>query len=170
MEKGGFYGYKVHLIIDVATELPVAIIITSGNRYDGYELKPRLKKVQQHVPTAIKAVLADKGYDAGYNYLTIVEDFGALPLIPKRGQKTLQVTRQQPLEPFLLDKPVNSLQETSKDPKTREKAYRDSPPLARTSSEWQILQLLFSFEFTILFSENHIQSELNIRYYYFIRT
>ena len=81
--------------MDAETELPVALMVTPGNHYDGQFLQPLLDKVLENLSPEIKAVAADKGYDASYNYLNIVELYQAFPIIPKRG-KTLRVGNGRP--------------------------------------------------------------------------
>jgi IS5 family transposase len=137
--KGWFFGYKLHLVVDVLTELPVAIILTPGNRYDGHYFTSLLQQTQSNLITDIQVVLADKGYDAGYNYLTVVEDLGALPLIPKRGAAPSVETSQLTLDSFFQLPRANSSVEALPSRKQREKIYRTSPPLPRTDPLWKRL-------------------------------
>ncbi len=140
--KGWFFGYKVHIAVDITTELPVAMIITPANCYDGHELRPLLDKTVQQMHCQIKAVLGDKGYDASYNYLDIVEVFNALPIISKRGDEVHLAPRQQTLDRFLSTLPPVVPQTTPDDHNERGKQYRQSPPLPRTDDRWNQLTSL----------------------------
>ena len=129
--KGWFFGYKLHIAVDTQTELPVAIIVTPGNVYDGHKLQPLLDKVTEKLSPDIKAVTADKGYDAGYNYLAIVEIHQAFPIIPKRGEDTSTAKRQVPLDEFLETATPTHPVTTTHRRATRERACRNHPPLSR---------------------------------------
>ncbi|MHA1227435.1 MAG: transposase [Candidatus Hodarchaeales archaeon] len=103
-----FFGYKLHLVVDVATEVSVTLIATPSNRYDGQEILSLLHQTRSNIPTDIKVVLTDKGYYTGYNYLTIVEDFNALPIIPKRVPTPQYSPHHTTLDQFLLFPPVKN--------------------------------------------------------------
>ncbi|MFB9967124.1 IS5 family transposase [Sinosporangium siamense] len=82
-------GSKHHLITD-ATGIPLAVIVTGGNRNDVTQLLPLLEAIP---PVRGKpgrprrrpdAVLADRGYDHD-KYRRLVRDLGIQPLIARRG-------------------------------------------------------------------------------------
>jgi len=67
IEKKPVYGYKIHAIVDVNSELPIAIIITKAGVHDSTQFKPLYNKMKEYIvrfPT--KFFIADKGYDASY--------------------------------------------------------------------------------------------------------
>jgi IS5 family transposase len=140
--KGWFFGYKVHLAVDTETELPVALLVTPGNRYDGHLAVPLLDQVQAHLPRSIQAVIADKGYDAGYVYLDIIELFHALPIIPKRGEEDLRGQGQLTLDQFFPELPPVPAPRETPDRLERGRHYRQTPPLARDDDRWAGLMKL----------------------------
>lgn len=56
------FGYKLHVLIDVETRFPIALIITNGLAADGTLAIPLLKKAKRYLKKQ-GYVLADKGYD-----------------------------------------------------------------------------------------------------------
>ena len=85
--KGYKHGYKVHLVVDAKSGLPIAILVTPANVYDGHMMKPLLEAV---LPKTGKfyCVMADKGYDANYNFEAIGE-MGATPMIQIRRRSKI---------------------------------------------------------------------------------
>lgn len=85
--KGFRCGYKVHLVVDEKSGLPIALLVTPANVYDGHMMKPLLEAV---LPKTGKfcCVMADKGYDANYNFEAVVE-MGATPLIQIRRKSKI---------------------------------------------------------------------------------
>lgn len=142
--KGWFFGYKAHLTIDAQSEIPVALIVTPGNGYDGHQLHSLRDKVMRNLSGHIQVVTADKGYDAGYNYLDISESFQALPIIPKRGETNPPRLRQLSLDNFLvIPEPINPAT-SPRDVKKRAQYYRHSPPLPRDDPWWSASYTTFS--------------------------
>ena len=135
--KGWFFGYKLHLVVDAHTELPVSWTVTPGNRYDGHEFLPLLRKSVKIAPRRPRAILADKGYDAGYNYLGAVEEFDITPLIDIRRQRRRASGRQLSLDLFLggamIHEPPLPPRERSM---PRDQLLRHHPPIPRGSPEW----------------------------------
>lgn len=81
-EKYWWFGYKLHLLVDTAHELPVAFRVTTAKASDTKELLPLLDQQAQRLPDArLGTVLADAGYDRTANYQGIVAR-GAVPIIP----------------------------------------------------------------------------------------
>lgn len=66
--------------------------------YDGHRLLSLLRQAVRITRKRPKAAIADKGCDAGYNYVGIVEMFGTAPIISIRGWKRLILGRQTTLE------------------------------------------------------------------------
>ena len=58
-----FYGYKCHLLIDCESELPVAVIITSGNISDMTQIIPLMENATSLDLHEVHRVLGDAGYD-----------------------------------------------------------------------------------------------------------
>jgi hypothetical protein len=58
-----FYGYKCHLLIDCECELPVAVIITSGNISDMTQIIPLMECATSIDLKEVHRVLGDAGYD-----------------------------------------------------------------------------------------------------------
>ncbi|MFQ6124208.1 MAG: transposase [Candidatus Heimdallarchaeota archaeon] len=137
--KGFFYGYKIHLVVDGQTDLPVAFEVTAGNVYDGHRLLPLLRKAVKITRKRPKAVIADKGYDAGYNYVGVVEEMMAAPVIAIRGRRRRVVGRQTTLEDFFLQRQGNRRKKRRRRTKTQEQRLRQNPPIARGSEEWKVL-------------------------------
>ena len=59
-----FYGYKCHLLIDCESELPVAVIITSGNISDMTQIIPLMENATSLDLQEVHRVLGDAGYDS----------------------------------------------------------------------------------------------------------
>ena len=137
--KGFFYGYKLHLVVDGQTDLPVAFEVTAGNVYDGHRLLPLLRKAVTSTRKRPEAVIADKGYDAGYNYVGVVEEFMAAPVIAIRGRRRRMVGRQTTLEAFFPQRRGKRQKKRRRRTQTQEQLLRQNPPIARGSWEWKFL-------------------------------
>ena len=64
-EKANFYGYKLHVITDAETELPVAVTIAPANRHDKKFFHPLYNKIKQLFrigPFDNAKLLADAAY------------------------------------------------------------------------------------------------------------
>lgn len=76
-------GFKVHVLVDTNTELPLALVFSSGNRHDSQLLLPlvaKAKKLKVHPDY----VIADKGYDDETLVWAIVQTLQATACIPTR--------------------------------------------------------------------------------------
>ena len=83
-KKEWYYGYKLHLAVDAATELPIEAHFTTGSRSDMNELLPSLLHAKERFSWfKPKRVLADKGYDSAKNFTGVAET-GAVPIIDVR--------------------------------------------------------------------------------------
>lgn len=59
------YGYKIHVIVDTRTELPLAIHLTKANVHDSQAFKPLYQQVRSYDSRFhIVYLLGDKGYDS----------------------------------------------------------------------------------------------------------
>jgi IS5 family transposase len=66
--EGKFYGYKVYLVVDAASELPVAITMETGKRNDCAAFEPLIEEFDEQYDTEeLQAVLADAGFDSQDN-------------------------------------------------------------------------------------------------------
>ncbi|MDY6966901.1 MAG: transposase [Halobacteriota archaeon] len=77
-----FFGYKVHLIVDAKSQLPIDVIVTPGNESDSPYARPLLKGAKEHHPKLkLDSNSMDAGYDAYENYRFAIEDMGVAPII-----------------------------------------------------------------------------------------
>jgi hypothetical protein len=66
--EGSFYGYKVFLVVDAASELPVAITMETGKRNDTAAFEPLVEEFAERYDTEkLQAALADAGFDSQDN-------------------------------------------------------------------------------------------------------
>jgi transposase len=66
--EGSFYGYKVFLVVDAASELPVAITMETGKRNDTTAFEPLIEDFDERYDTDdLQAALADAGFDSQDN-------------------------------------------------------------------------------------------------------
>lgn len=73
-EKYVFYGYKVHLMVDTKSQLPIAIEVTAGNESDSTHLKNLTEQVKNFHPyMEITTTALDAGYDGHLNYQLLSE-------------------------------------------------------------------------------------------------
>jgi len=80
-ETYSFYGYKVHLIVDTKSQLPVSIEVTPGNEADSSSLPSlvnQLKKFHPYIETS--AAMLDAGYDGHPSYKLLSEN-NIIPII-----------------------------------------------------------------------------------------
>jgi len=62
--QGSFYGYKVHLLVDSESELPMAMAFSSGEKYDSDYFVPLMNDFEERYDfNDVLAVLADAAYD-----------------------------------------------------------------------------------------------------------
>jgi transposase len=77
-----FFGYKVHLIVDAKSQLPLDVKLTPANEADCPQAKPLLKGAKErHPEIRIDTASMDSAYDAYENYRFTIEDIGAAPII-----------------------------------------------------------------------------------------
>jgi IS5 family transposase len=72
-------GYRLHLAVDVTSELPVAMVVVSANENEKKHSISLFRKASEHVKPG--KVLADSQYSAANLRITALEH-GALPVIP----------------------------------------------------------------------------------------
>lgn len=77
------FGYRLHMVVDANSELPISKKLTLAKVQDMQEILPLLRETKKRLPWfAPDVVLADKGYDSGDNCYGIVKEFDASPVIP----------------------------------------------------------------------------------------
>ena len=77
-----FFGYKVHLIVDAKSQLPLDVKITPANEGDSPQAKPLLKGAnERHPEIKITSASMDSAYDSYENYRFAIEDIGTTPII-----------------------------------------------------------------------------------------
>jgi hypothetical protein len=82
-----WFGYKLHLIVDSAYELPLAFELTTASTGDCPRLLPLVESLAaDHPELAARAeeLSADKGYDSAANNRELYDDHGIKPVIDKR--------------------------------------------------------------------------------------
>jgi hypothetical protein len=75
IEEKTVYGYKIHVIVDVKTELPIAFSVTKANVHDSKEfqsLYSKTKSYKTRFPT--KFYIADKAFDTHDIRFTLLND------------------------------------------------------------------------------------------------
>jgi transposase, IS5 family len=77
---GGFYGYKLHMAVDTATDLPLAWRIETAKDAEANFALPLLEAVQKY-GFAVETCALDKGYDNGPIY-DGCEERDVRPIIP----------------------------------------------------------------------------------------
>ncbi|MEK7778264.1 MAG: transposase [Chloroflexota bacterium] len=87
-----WFGYKLHLAVDVVYELPASFVLTPANKSDTEQMAPLLKKaVGDKAGAKLEALIGDKGYDSQDNCRLVYEGYGALPIIPIRERADMQL-------------------------------------------------------------------------------
>ena len=93
---GQFYGYKVHIIIDSDSELPIAMVLSTGKDYDSPHFIPLFEQFDKHYKfDDVTAVLADGAYDVK-NYRKLVQKSTGglfLPACNPRKSKILKAMK-----------------------------------------------------------------------------
>jgi transposase len=88
-----FFGYKVHLIVDAKSQLPLEVTVTPANEPDSPYAIPLLKGAKEkHPNNSIHTNALDAAYDAHENYRFPIEDMGVAPIIalnPRNGPDAL---------------------------------------------------------------------------------
>jgi hypothetical protein len=116
--EGHFYGYKVFIVVDAASELPVAITMETGSRNDSAAFKPLIEDFEHRYDTAdLQAALADAGFDSQGNREFCQErlDCPLLTAINPRRSASLKAIKQEIKELFEehgeeIDSPYDALE------------------------------------------------------------
>lgn len=75
------YGYKIHVVIDVKTGLPIGICVTKAGYGESRTLRHFVGIIQRRYPVDVEKFLADSGYDGNLNRLDIIKMLEAIPYI-----------------------------------------------------------------------------------------
>ncbi len=82
------FGFKLHLLIDAETQIPIAVILGNGLAHDGTLAVPLLRKARPWLKRC-GYVLADKGYDDTDIVNWVVKSLQAKASIPMREKSKL---------------------------------------------------------------------------------
>lgn len=84
-----WFGYKLHILCDCKSELPLSILLSPASYSDGELAIPLIKKYIANYSGVLdtKYYAMDSGYDQEKNYRYIIDDIKATPIIAynKRG-------------------------------------------------------------------------------------
>ncbi len=86
---GGFYGYKLHLAVCTATDLPLAWQVETARRHESNYVAPLLDKLHAR-GFKPETVACDKGYDVNRIHAEC-EARGVHPVIPIKGERASQI-------------------------------------------------------------------------------
>jgi len=75
------YGYKIHVVIDVKTGLPIWINVTKAGYGESKTLQPSVDIILKRYPIKLEKFLGDSGYDGNLNRLCIIKILKAVPYI-----------------------------------------------------------------------------------------
>lgn len=68
------YEYKIHVVIDVETCLPICVTVTKAGYRESRTLRPFVDIIHERYPIDVEKFLADSGYDRNLNRLTSAGD------------------------------------------------------------------------------------------------
>ena len=84
-----WFGYKLHLLVDSAYELPLAFEVAGASSSDVTNLLPLVELLEDKHPELAedaRELSADKGYDSKANNRGLLDEYGIKPVIDKRKQ------------------------------------------------------------------------------------
>ncbi len=82
-----FYGYKIHTIVEVKSELPISIIVEKANRHDSKFFRPLLMNAKQWFNFGFESkYLADSAMDAAWIKDELKEN-NMIPVIASNGRR-----------------------------------------------------------------------------------
>ena len=78
-----WFGYKLHILCDCKSELPLSILLSPASYYDGELARPLIKKYLTQYSGVLntKYYSMDSGYDQEKNYTFILNEVKAIPII-----------------------------------------------------------------------------------------
>lgn len=87
-----WFGWKLHVVCDSKSELPVEVLVTPANVYDGTQALPLIESLKESYAGAIKPryYTMDSGYDFESIYQNIIDEHEGQPIIAynPRGSKS----------------------------------------------------------------------------------
>jgi len=95
---GSFYGYKVHILIDVDSEMPIAMVFSTGEDHDSLHFEPLFEGFEEKYNfEEVIAVLADSAYDSkNFRKLVNVKTGGVfLPACNPRRSRILKRLKEK---------------------------------------------------------------------------
>lgn len=93
IKKVTWFGYRLHLLVDAAYELPVAFSVTKASNSEKTEGKKLTGNLDKKIQEICKYLLADKGYD-GTPFIEQLEELKISPIIDIRNCWKGEQTRQ----------------------------------------------------------------------------
>lgn len=76
------FGYKIHILLDVDTCLPIGVTVTKAGYGESRTLIPFVQLVKERYNCMnVREFYGDSGYDGNMNRLEIVHELGAYPII-----------------------------------------------------------------------------------------
>ena len=76
------YGYKIHILLDVKTALPIGIIVTNAKYGENRTISSFVELLKSRYPMInVENLYGDAGYDGNKTRLTIIEMLNATPYI-----------------------------------------------------------------------------------------
>ena len=91
------YGYKIHVVIDVKTGLPIWINVTKAGYGESKTLQPSVDIIHKRYPIKLEKFLGDSGYDGNLNRLCIIKILKAVPYIDLNPRNCEGNTAQEKL-------------------------------------------------------------------------
>jgi len=79
-----WFGYKLHLLVDVTYELPVGYRVTKASRADIEEMIPLVKDAKEKHFREIETLAGDKAYDSAPHNEVLYDEHGIKPVIDIR--------------------------------------------------------------------------------------
>jgi Transposase and inactivated derivatives len=78
-----WFGYKLHILCDCKSELPLSILLSPASYYDGELAMPLIKKYLNRYSGVLntKYYCMDSGYDQVKNYNYVISEANATPII-----------------------------------------------------------------------------------------
>lgn len=78
-----WFGWKLHILCDSKSELPLDILVTPASNYDGTMALPLIEQFIEHYNNIFKPTYyaMDSGYDLDYVYKDIINRYNGIPII-----------------------------------------------------------------------------------------
>jgi transposase len=88
------YGYKVHILLDSATALPIMLTVTAAGYGENTTVAWFVAMVLR-LGIKVKKFLADAGYDGNQTRLLVIEKLKAIPFIPLQTRNCKGATEKE---------------------------------------------------------------------------